>query len=288
LAKPIIREQILQVESAIQNYPKYEKILGLHKRILNILLPLDESQKRGAKIALSNETLDNFLEKTISSRKPMSSFFNESDFDSILLSDVAKNIVKLLIDANADGDEMRRFSCSMENGDVVAREAIGSILREDSKWFKNQSEKYGVDSALLLLIFDSPLRPFFEQIARHLEEMIKETWLEPYCPVCGRQSNVARKRNLNRYMICSYCGLEYLVDMFKCINCWNIDPTSMGFIKINGQKDYELNYCEACNHYIKILDEDTATRKIPRGLEEILTRELDNFAKDSDLHLKRT
>jgi len=287
MAKPSIRDQMTNVESAIVNYPKYEKVLSLHNKILNILLPLDESEKRGAKVAMNYETLNNILEKTNATKKPMINFFKESDFDLDVLSNVATNIVKLLIDVNSDGDELRHFVKSMENGDVAVSEAIDSILREDSKWFKYESEKYGIDSSLLLLIFDSPLKPFFEQIARNVEEKIKETWWESYCPVCGRQSAVARNIKLKRYMVCIYCGSEYLVDMFKCINCGNNDPTSMGFIKIKRNDEYELNYCEVCNHYIKILEESLSVEKIPSGLEDLLTRELDNIATGSDLCLKR-
>jgi formate dehydrogenase maturation protein FdhE len=75
--------------------------------------------------------------------------------------------------------------------------------------------------------------------------------------------------------------------MFKCVNCGNNDPTLMGFLKFKGQEGFELNFCEACNHYIKIIDEDLPIRNIPYGLEDLLTRELDNIATNSDLNLRR-
>jgi hypothetical protein len=282
----MIIEQIKDTEKTIQYFPKYEKVLKMHKKILKILLPLDESEKRGVFITFTKETLQSYLNNSKTSRKPIIKHLQSSDFNLTQISDLSKKISEELIYFEAHDEKLKLFHKKIGKGELT-KEAIDSIIKEDYKWFENQSEIFGVEPSLLLLIFDSPLRPFFEQVARDIEENIKETWLEPYCAVCGRQSNVARKRKLNRYMICSYCGLEYLVDMFKCINCGNIDPTLMGFIKIREHKDYELNYCKVCDHYIKILDEDIALRKIPRGLEDILTRELDNFAQSDDLHLKR-
>jgi formate dehydrogenase maturation protein FdhE len=286
LVKPPIREQIIRVESAKEHFTEYGKILIFHKSMLEILLSLDESLKRGVKKALTNEYLNYLLEKTVSSKTPIGSYFNASDFDMGPILDATKGIIQLLIDEKGEGEELKLFAEELENNDAIMSEAIESILKEDSKWFQRQSERYSIESALLLLIFDSPLKPFFEEISRKVEETIKETWLEPYCPVCGRQSTVAINRKLKRYMICPYCGLEYLVDPFNCLNCGNNDPTSMGFISITGYEGYELNYCELCNHYIKILDEGLAL-KIPSGLEDLLTRDLDCIAKGSDLGLER-
>lgn len=287
MAKPKIRVQISEVEAAIQNFPKYETILKMHKEILNIILPLDESIEKWVFFNTNEEALENFLNKIIISKNPLIHFLKETDFNTSILSQTVNKIINLFLDRKDEGNKLRILTKNLKDDENIINDAISSIIREDSKWFEIQGKKIGIDPALLLLIFDAPLRPFFELAARGLEEKIKENWFESYCPICGRQSNIARKKKLKRYIICSYCGLEYLVDMFKCINCGNIDPTSMGFIKLEEKKEYELNYCNICNHYIKILDENLVSGKIPYGLEDLLTRELDNLATSSDLHLVR-
>jgi DNA-directed RNA polymerase subunit RPC12/RpoP len=287
MSKTKIKEQIFEVEKAIVNFPKYEKILRFHKKILEILLPLDESMESLVKIDLNKKTFECFLDEIIASKNSLNKLIKKSDFDRIIVMNTVKKIIQILLDNNANGDELRVFREYIEENEVVINDAISSILEEDPKWFESRSKKFGIEPSLLLLIFESPLRPFFEKVSRELEEEIKEIWLKSYCPICGRQSNVARKKKNKRYMVCPYCGLEYLVDMFECINCGNIDPTRMGFIKIKENKEYELNYCRVCNHYIKILDEDLATVKIPYGLEDLLTRDLDSIASSSDFNLKR-
>jgi FdhE protein len=116
-----------------------------------------------------------------------------------------------------------------------------------------------------------------------VEKDFIELWWEPFCPVCGRKSKVARMRKGKRYMACSYCGCQYLTDRFICPVCTNNDPTTQGFISFPENLAYEINYCEACNQYIKVIYEERMRKKIPEGLEDLLTRELDIFAQSEEI-----
>ena len=98
---------------------------------------------------------------------------------------------------------------------------------------------------------------------------------------------MARIRQGKRYMTCTFCGAEYLVDLFFCTNCGNNDPRTIGFIAPEGLTGCEINYCEKCNRYTKVLYEDRLTREIPRGLEDLLTRGLDELARGEEFGFKR-
>jgi FdhE protein len=287
LAKSSIKNQILEIESAMGYYPESSKILIIQKGILEILLLLANLLAEEAKESLSDEVADDILKKAVSSKNPMNNYLSASDFDLGVILDTAKHIVEFLFEITNTSCELERLIQALEEGEVEAKEAVDAILKKDAGWFQLLSERYGIDPSLLLLIFDSPMRPFFEDLARKVETRLIEIWWEPFCPVCGRQSVVARTTQSKRYMVCSYCGMEYLVNQFKCINCGNNDPTSLGFVSIEGHDEYELNYCEICKHYIKVLHEEQLRGKMPRGLEDLLTRKLDNFAISLDLGLKR-
>ncbi len=73
-------------------------------------------------------------------------------------------------------------------------------------------------------------------------------------------------------MVCKYCGIEYLFDMFKCINCGNTNPNSMGFVKINKTDNYEINYCEVCKNYIKVYQDNTNIDTLIE-LQDIISKE---------------
>ena len=288
MPKPTIKEQIHEVDSAANDYPEYLDILNLHKALLEILMPIAEPPTKGVREALSDEAIKNLQEKAVASKKPISSFLDASLFDEDTFLGITRDIVECLMHRRPGGEALEGLLRALEQGEVDARDAIEAILKEDASWFQHLSDKLGVEPSLLLFIFETPIRPFFEDVARKVEGELIETWWEPFCPVCGRTSIVARIRLRKRYMTCTYCGAEYLVDLFLCVNCGNKDPYSLGFITFEEHPEYELNYCEKCNHYVKAMYEDRLRRKIPKGLEDLLTQDLDILAQRHELDLSRT
>lgn len=289
MARSNIRQQIQEIEYTAQRHPEYFDMLLFHKSILKILSTTGTSQTNAMKEALSDESLDTLLQNVVSSKKPMINFLDARIFDSDSVLSVAKKVIERLIQRGSGTNiELEGLVRALEQGDVDIQKVVDAILREDASLFLHLSKIYKIEPSLLLFIFDTPLRPFFEELARRVEKDIKETWWEPFCPVCGRRSTVARMRQRKRYMVCTYCGVQYLVDLFLCVNCNNKEPTSMGFISFETHPEYELNYCEKCKHYIKVLYEDRLEEKIPQGIEDLLTRGLDIIAESPEFSLKRT
>jgi hypothetical protein len=288
LSRPNIKEQILELEAATDKFPKYLGLLNLSRGILEILLPLDELPTKGARSALSDDALKELTEKAISSKKPIIKFIEASFFDEETVGRFVGEIAAHLIDNLPDKAPVQRFLSALNKEALNVREAIEAMMKEDAEWYQEIGESYGIEPSLVLFMFETPLRPFFEDVARRVEGELVETWWEPFCPVCGRTTPVARIRGRKRYMTCKYCGAEHLVDLFLCVNCGNKEPYSLGFINFEEQSEYELNYCEKCNHYIKTIHEERLKRKIPKGLEDLLTQELDLLAEGHELDLERT
>jgi formate dehydrogenase maturation protein FdhE len=287
LSRPTLKEQIHEIESAAEKFPEHLDLLNLRKAILKILATVDESPTKGAISIISDETLNDLKEKAVASKKPMSSFIDPSIFKRDMVWSAAKEIAEYLVSNHPQGEPLQRFLEALEGRLFDAGEAVRAILNEDAEWFQRLGDSFGVEPSLLLFLLEAPLQPFFEDLARRVEGELKETWWEPYCPVCGRASLVARIRQRKRYMTCTFCGAEHLVDLFLCVNCGNNEPYSLGFLTFKEHPEYELNYCEKCNHYIKVIHEDRLKRKIPKGLEDLLTRDLDMLAEEPELNLRR-
>jgi len=228
-----------------------------------------------------------FKEKAVALKRPISNFLDPTIFDEGKVSRIVGEIGDYLMRTRPQGTPLRRFLTALGMGAVDAGEAVKAILEENAEWLQRLGEKYGVEPSSLLFLFETPLRPFFEDVARRVDEELIESWWEPFCPVCGRTSIVARIRQRKRYMTCTYCGAEHLVDLFLCVNCGNKEPNSLGFITFKEHPEFELNYCEKCNHYIKSIYEERLRKKIPNGLEDLLTQGLDVLAEGHDLGLKR-
>jgi hypothetical protein len=291
LARSKIKKQINEVDTAFRDYPEYSCKLNFHREVLKILLPIADVQTEGMKEVLSPENVNKLLEKVKTSKKPISNFIDSSIFDPNTVTNIANKVTEQLIHIDLELNSIRRreldvFHKALERGEVDAKDAIAAIMQEDAVWFQNLGDKFGIEPSLVLLIFSTPLRPFFEELARIVEKDLIEIWWEPFCPVCGRSSTIAIMRKGMRYMNCTYCGAQYLVDLFLCPQCGNKDPTSLAFIGFKEHPEYELNYCEKCEHYIKVIYDDRMKRNIPQGLEEILIFELDILAEGLELDLK--
>ena len=287
MSRPTLKVQIQEIESAAEDFPEHLDLLNLRKAILKILTTLDESPTKGAVSNISDKNLKQLKENAVASKKPISSFIDPSIFNRDIVWSTVREIAEYLVRHHPQGESLQRLLEALEGKLFDAGEAVRAILYEDAEWFKCLGDSYGVEPSMLLFLFEAPLQPFFEDLARRVEEELKEIWWDPFCPVCGRASLVARIRQRKRYMICPFCGAEYLVDLFLCVNCGNNEPYSLGFLTFEGHPEYELNYCEKCNHYIKVIHEDRLKRKIPRGLEDLITRDLDMLAEGPKLSLKR-
>jgi len=287
LPRPTIKDQILEIDSVVNDYPEYREILKRHRALLEILIPIAESPSKGMRSAVSKGDIKNLLEKAVASKKPLSRFLEVSLFDGDLFLRTTRDIIAYLMHLPSGGEGLEGLLVAFEEGEVAARDPVKAILEEDASWFQDLGEKLKVEPSLLRLIFETPMRPFFEDLARRVEGELRETWWEPFCPVCGRTSTVSRIRQRKRYMACTYCGAEHMVDLFLCVYCGNKNPYSLGFISFEEHPEYELNYCEECNHYIKALHEERMRRKIPKGLEDLLTQELDIQARNHEFGLTR-
>jgi FdhE protein len=243
--------------------------------MLQILIPIDESSNLAALQVLTEERINSLVEKTISAKRPMISFSKTSIFNSEMILITSMKILKLLMTKTCESNGLEKLYKLLDQGEISVEKALNAIFHEDSEWFKSIGTKFSIEPSLALYIFDSPLRPYFEELARRVEEKLLENWWESYCPVCGRQPSVARMVGLKRFMICTYCGAKYLVDLFTCTFCGNNEPNSMGFLKIKRENEYELNYCEKCKNYIKVINSEGMRKNIPVGLEDILTQDLD-------------
>lgn len=160
---------------------------------------------------------------------------------------------------------------------------IQAVLREEETTIQNYATEFELDPSLFLYIISAPLQPFMEEIARQVSATFYERWWRSPCPICGRKPSVARIRKRRRYLMCHFCGAEYLSDYFICVNCGNKDPYTLKFLSIDEKPEFQIDFCTKCKNYLKVINDDRLTEGIPRFLEDILTLNLDVEAKKAGL-----
>lgn len=279
LLRPSIHERIKDVDKAIAEYPEYKDLLTLHREILKIRERLEILPTKGTNMRWDGELPADLRQHSYSKRKTALKFLTASMFDEVIATDVCKKVIQALSRHGIGGKNLLKISDALTKGKIGIRDSLEAIINEKTKWFEEQGRMFEVDPGLLLYLFGVPIQPCIEEIARKLDASFFESWWQPSCPVCGGTPRIAWLRKKKRYLTCSFCGAQYLADMFLCVNCGNTNPYTLGYLKPKDQPWFRVDFCEKCKHYIKVIDGNRLKRKIPLGLEDILTQSLDRMIR---------
>jgi len=191
--------------------------------------------------------------------------------------------VYVFIEQNINERGLKKLLNFIEKEKINLFKLIEATLRENIVSIRKAAKKLDVQPALLLYMVSVLIQPCLEEIARKIDSSLLDKWWQAYCPVCGRIPIVARVRQRKRYLVCTFCGAEYLSDRFLCVYCGNKDPYTLKYLSVDAQPAFQIDFCTKCKHYIKVIDEAKLKEAIPRGLEDILTLNLDLVAKNADL-----
>lgn len=284
LGNPSVQEQLNTVSTLLQQREDMQDPLKLHKKILQTQLEIDNTPTKGTTMNWNDQkAIFTLQQMSFEAKKPVIHFLDPSIFDLDVLFHVSKKIVYVFIEWKINEGGLKKFLNFMESGKINLFKLIEATLREDILYIRKNAEKSGVQPSLLLYIISVIIQPCLEEISRKIDSSLLDKWWQSSCPVCSRTPAVARLRHHKRYLVCTFCGTEYLSDHFLCVHCGNKDPYTLKYLIIEAKPAFQIDFCTKCRHYIKVIDEAQLKEAIPRGLEDILTLNLDFLAKDADL-----
>ena len=279
-----VQEQLKIVSALLPQREDLKGSLQLHKRILEIQLEIDKAPTKGTTMDWNDQTTIATLQrKSFEAKKPIIHFLDPTIFNLSFLFPVFKKIVHALIKQNIDERGLRKFLSFVEGGEINLFKLIEATLKENIVSIRKDAEQWSVKPSLLLYIISVLIQPCLEEIARKIDSSLLDKWWQASCPVCGRIPVVARLRHRKRYLVCTFCGIEYLSDRFLCVHCGNKDPYTLKYLNIEAQPAFQIDFCAKCRHYVKVIDEAKLKESLPKGLEDILTLNLDLLAKNTDL-----
>ncbi|MEW6719931.1 MAG: formate dehydrogenase accessory protein FdhE [Thermodesulfobacteriota bacterium] len=187
-----------------------------------------------------------------------------------------------------DNAEMASAFAALSSGLEKGREKEGviwrSFLRHDGEPWGRWIDTKGVDTASLLFLARSCLRPSLEWTSSDLLRRYPppETWHRGYCPVCGSlPALIVLKGEGERKGYCSWCSAAWSIDRLQCPYCDNRDHETLGYLQAEEEPQYRVQYCRLCKHYFKTIDTRESAESLYLPLEEWTTLHLDLLARQS-------
>lgn len=284
LGKPSIQEQLEIVSTMLEQHKDLQGALELRKRTLLIQLEIDSAPTKGLSIDYGDKgTIKDLQQKALDKTLPIIYFLDSSKKDLDVLMTAFKKLVQVFLEQNINSEGLKKLLSNLESGKISLSNIIEASLRQNIGSIEEAAKESGVKAELLLHLVNALIQPDLEEISRQTDSQFHDKWWQGSCPVCGRISPVAKNRYGKRFLVCTYCGTEYLFDNFFCVHCGNKDPYTLKFISVETNPEFKIDFCTKCNHYLKVLEEIKIKDPIPKGLEDILTLNLDFLAKDAGL-----
>jgi len=284
LGKPSIQEQLEIVSAMLVQHKDLQSPLELKKRTLLVQQEIDSTPTKGLSINWSDEkTFKDLQQKALDKKLPIIYFLDPSQFDLDLLLTAFKKLIHVFIEQKINEEGLKKLLSQIESGKISLSELIEATLRENIQIIKEAAKKSNAKAELLLYLTGALIQPCLEEIARKTDSQFPDKWWQGSCPVCGRIPAAAKNRYRKRFLVCTYCGTEYLSDNFFCVHCGNKDPYTLKYIDVQTKPGFKIDFCTKCKHYIKVIEETKLKEPIPKGLEDILILNLDFLAKDAGL-----
>lgn len=174
----------------------------------------------------------------------------------------------------------------------LATELTRSMIENSEKPIAIVAERFGFEEEFLRFVAETPFVPLFREVASVY--VVREMNLKA-CPVCRRRFSLGyysvrpplgweRFSGIRRrYMLCLLCGTSVPASEIWCPRCWPSDTEKIGFIQLENEPHFAIDYCSKCKTYIKAIDIDIVGKPVDPLVLDYSTFDLDGIAKQQGL-----
>ncbi|RLB05834.1 MAG: hypothetical protein DRG59_04190 [Deltaproteobacteria bacterium] len=158
------------------------------------------------------------------------------------------------------------------------------LLRAEEEKIKEVADEVGCEMQQVVFLGLCAIKPSLCFIRSKLESWIPEgtPWRKNYCPVCGSLPSVLllKEKEGRKFGVCSWCEHQWLMNRIECAYCQNQLQESLGYISIEDDEVYRVEYCDKCKYYFKLIDCRPLEFEPVPSLEEFTTLHLDMVAQN--------
>lgn len=149
-------------------------------------------------------------------------------------------------------------------------------------YFVKFAEENGLEEWIPQFLAETALRPYLRLTAEEVQHEITHAIPGAGCPVCGEPVRLATLNEDGRKVIhCPRCLAHWNAKRLECSHCGNEDHKTIKFITIEGDAVSQIQVCEECNGYIKIIDTKQYIEKPSAALLDLNSIHLDFVAQEN-------
>ena len=180
-------------------------------------------------------------------------------------------------------NDLKKINKKLDEGELNLEELFEKVVAEDEEYLNATAEKLELNQDLLLFLAKNSINPLLEAYADQLKGYIdQKKWWKRYCPICGSKPVMSafRKKEAERFLLCSSCGFEWRFSRMKCPFCGRQERGKHRYFYIEKEtRGYRVDVCEKCKRYIKTIDTTEIFEDVVLFVEDIGTLHLDIIAQ---------
>lgn len=178
-------------------------------------------------------------------------------------------------------EAVETIEAAVRSGLLQLGELLRGVLVQDG-YAEKVGERQGWSADPFAFWAAAAVRPSGEACARSVGAWVDpDKWSRSVCPVCGSPPKFGELRGqelaATRYLHCGFCGWAWPYRRSGCPFCGNTDHRSLNLLLVEEDRRCNLEVCEACRRYLKVVDGKEFFDVIP-SLEDLATPHLDVIA----------
>ncbi|MEH7353716.1 formate dehydrogenase accessory protein FdhE [Neobacillus drentensis] len=149
-------------------------------------------------------------------------------------------------------------------------------------YFASFAEENGLEEWIPQFLAETALRPYLQLTAEKVQHDINHAVPGAGCPVCGEPVRLASLEEEGKKVIhCPRCLAHWNAKRLECSHCGNEDHKTIQFLTIEGDAISQIQVCEECKGYIKIIDTRQYITKPSAALLDLNSIHLDFVAQEN-------
>jgi FdhE protein len=175
-------------------------------------------------------------------------------FDISLFLQWIEEVVEVLIASNDElAVKLNKLSDIMN--EEVGQRWIQEALSFNQAYFADFAEEKGLEEWIPSYFAETAVRPFLQLLAESVQDRIEYAVPGEGCPVCGEPVRLAALEEEGKKVVhCPRCLAHWQGKRLECDHCGNDDHQKLKFLTIEGDAISQIQVCEVCNRYMKVID----------------------------------